>query len=124
MDILVISGFLGSGKTTLLLAVAKGLVASGRKVAIIENEIGKVGVDGETIAAEGLAVKELFSGCICCSLRINLVNTLLELERTTEPDIVIIEPSGVAGPDLLLAALVGYGGVIDPFHLISGRARS
>ncbi len=113
MDILVISGFLGSGKTTLLLSLAKGLAeSSGRKIAIVENEVGKVGVDGQILEAEGFPVKELFSGCICCSLRIDLVNTLLELERTAAPDIVIIEPSGVAGPDQILAALVGYGGEI------------
>ncbi len=114
MDIIIISGFLGSGKTTLLLRIAKSLVEdSGRKIAIIENEIGKVGVDDQTIAAEGLTVKELFSGCVCCSLRLDLINTLLELERNVNPDIVIIEPSGVAGPDLLLGALLGYGGTID-----------
>jgi len=114
MDVIIISGFLGSGKTTLLLRIAKSLVeGSGRKVAIIENEIGKVGVDDQTIAAEGLTVKELFSGCVCCSLRIDLVNSLLDLERNVNPDIVIIEPSGVAGPDMLLDALIGYGGDIE-----------
>ena len=88
MDKIIISGFLGSGKTTLLLRIAKSLVEdSGRKIAIIENEIGKVGVDDQTIAAEGLTVKELFSGCVCCSLRLDLINTLLELERNVNPDI-------------------------------------
>lgn len=113
MDLLIISGFLGSGKTTLLLRIAKTLVEGGRKLAIIENEVGKVGVDDQTVQAEGLTVKELFSGCICCSLRIDLVNTMLELERTCAPDIVIIEPSGVAGPHAVVDAFEGYGGEID-----------
>lgn len=105
---------MGSGKTTLLLRIAKKLVKDGRrKLAIIENEIGKVGVDDQSIQAEGLTVKELFSGCICCSMRIDLVRTLLELEKEHKPDLVIIEPSGVAGPHLVVDALSGYGGEID-----------
>ena len=113
MDIIIIAGFLGSGKTTLLLRIARSLVEdSGRNVAIIENEVGKVGVDDQTLAAEGLTVKTLFSGCVCCSLRVDLVQTLLELERTVKPDVVIIEPSGVAAPHHLVDALIGYGGDI------------
>ncbi|HPN84230.1 MAG TPA: GTP-binding protein [Victivallales bacterium] len=114
MDIIIISGFLGSGKTTVLLSIAKDLVEkSKKKIAIIENEVGKIGVDDQTIKAEGLAVREIFSGCICCTLKLSLVNTLMELENSINPDIVIIEPSGVAGPHLLLEGLLGYGGEID-----------
>ena len=113
MDLIVISGFLGSGKTTLLLALAKHFSAAGRKVAIIENEVGKDGIDGELLKAEGLSVREIYSGCICCSLRHDLIQTLLELERDYQPDLVFLEPSGVASPKQIQRAFDGYGGEID-----------
>ncbi len=113
MEIIVISGFLGSGKTSLLLLLAKAFVAEGRKVAIIENEVGRLGIDGTMLQAEGLDVREIYSGCVCCSLRIDLVRTLLELEREVKPDVVILEPSGVAGPKQIKHCLCGYGGDIE-----------
>ena len=75
MNLFVIAGFLGSGKTSLLLAVAKAVSESGRKMAIIENEVGKVGIDDIVLRAEGLPVREIYSGCVCCSLRLDLINT-------------------------------------------------
>jgi G3E family GTPase len=119
MELIVISGFLGSGKTTLLLSLAKAFVAQGRKVAIIENEVGKTGVDGEFLKAEGLSVREIYSGCICCSLRIDLIQTLLSLEREVKPDVVFLEPSGVAGPKQIQDCLRGYGGEIEKQTMIS-----
>ena len=119
MDLLVISGFLGSGKTTLLLEIAKALAASGSRIAIIENEVGSVAVDNQFLAENGLDVREIFSGCICCSLRLDLINTLLELERQCSPDIVILEPSGVAGPKQVIQSLYGYGGQIDSKVVLS-----
>ena len=64
MKLLIIAGFLGSGKTTLLLQIAKHLAASSQRIAIIENEMGEVGVDGEYLTLEGLHVQELLGGCI------------------------------------------------------------
>lgn len=120
MDILVIAGFLGSGKTTLLQSIAKEFAQdSSRKMAIIENEVGKVGIDGAFLKEEGLTVKELYSGCICCTMRIDLINTLLELEREYAPDLVILEPSGVAGPKQVLQSLNGYGGEINSKKILT-----
>lgn len=113
MELIVISGFLGSGKTTLLLLLAKAFVAEGRKVAIVENEVGQNGIDGDMLTAEGLDVREIYSGCVCCSLRIDLIHTLLELEREVKPDVVFLEPSGVAGPKQIKHCLCGYGGTIE-----------
>jgi G3E family GTPase len=113
MELIVISGFLGSGKTSLLLLLAKAFVAEGRKVAIVENEVGQNGIDGDMLKAEGLNVREIYSGCVCCSLRIDLIHTLLELERKVKPDLVILEPSGVAGPKQIKHCLCGYGGDIE-----------
>ncbi len=113
MELIVISGFLGSGKTSLLLRLAKAFVGQGRKVAIIENEVGMIGVDGEELKAEGLDVREIYSGCVCCSLRHDLIHTLLDLERDVKPDVVFLEPSGVAGPKQIKHCLCGYSGEID-----------
>ena len=113
MELIVISGFLGSGKTSLLLTLAKAFAEQGRKVAIIENEVSKDGVDGEQLKAEGLDVREIVAGCVCCSLRHNLIQTLLELERDVQPDVVFLEPSGVAGPKQIQNCLFGYGGEIE-----------
>ena len=119
MDLLIIAGFLGAGKTSLLLELVGGLADGGaRKIAIIENEIGAVGVDDQILAAEGLPVREIYSGCICCSLRGDLVTTLLELERQEQPDLVILEPSGAAGVRQVQSALVGYGGEIRSRHTL------
>ena len=117
MNLFVIAGFLGSGKTSLLLAVARAVSESGRKMAIIENEVGKVGIDDIVLRAEGLPVREIYSGCVCCSLRLDLINTLLELEREIDPDVAFLEPSGVASPRQVLQALNGYGGEIDRKHV-------
>lgn len=110
---IILTGFLGSGKTSLLLEIAKELARQGKKIAIIENEVGKIGIDDNLIRENGFNVREIYSGCICCSLRMDLVSTLLMLEREHNPEIVILEPSGVAGPKQVLAALLGYGGDID-----------
>lgn len=119
MKLIVISGFLGSGKTTLLLTLAKTFSEQGRKVAIIENEVGKTGVDGELLKAEGLSVREIYSGCVCCSLRHDLIHTLLELEREVKPDIVFLEPSGVAGPKQIQHCLCGYSGEIEKTVMVA-----
>lgn len=119
MDLLIISGFLGSGKTTLLLDIAKRIAAGGRKIAIIENEVGAIGVDNQFLTENGLNVREIFSGCICCSLRLDLIHTLLELERDVAPDVVVLEPSGVAGPKQVIQSLYGYGGDIQSKIVLS-----
>ncbi|MBL7005961.1 MAG: hypothetical protein ISR78_02640, partial [Spirochaetia bacterium] len=77
MQILIISGFLGSGKTTLLLGLSEFLVRRGERVAIIENEVGEIPVDSSCLKAQGLTVRELYAGCICCSLREDLQKTIM-----------------------------------------------
>jgi len=114
MKLVVIAGFLGSGKTTVLLELAKVLhTQTGGKIAIVENEVGTVGIDDHMIRDSKLPVREIYSGCICCSLRLGLIETLLDLEREQDPAVVLLEPSGVASPRQVLTALQGYGGEID-----------
>ena len=110
MQILIISGFLGSGKTSILMPFVKRLSAKGKKVAIIENEIGEIGVDDLYLKENGLYVKEIYHGCVCCGLRTNLIRSLIELERDYNPDVIVVEPTGVADPYLTLTSLSGYPG--------------
>ena len=78
MRLVLVAGFLGSGKTTLLEHIARQLTAAGRKIAIIENEAGEIGIDGNYLRQNGLEVQELYGGCICCTLSVDLVVTLPE----------------------------------------------
>ena len=85
MKLLIIAGFLGSGRTTLLLEVARRLVAVPQKIAIIENEVGEIGIDGKYLHQKGLQVQELFGGCVCCTLSADLVSTLEKIEKLYQP---------------------------------------
>lgn len=94
---ILISGFLGSGKTTLInQIITSGLDLSG--VVIIVNEFGQLGIDGQLILRQGNEVIELTSGCICCTLAIDLKQRLLDIYRQYHAGIVLIEASGVADP--------------------------
>lgn len=101
MDAIVIGGFLGSGKTTTVINLGKFLADKGHTVAIIVNEIGEIGIDGDLISKYGLETKEITNGCICCTLKVSMKNTLIELRRSYNPDFVIIEPSGIAFPNMI-----------------------
>ena len=98
MKIAQIAGFLGSGKTTLLITIAKDLVKRGHRIAIIVNDVGEINVDAKFIESYGLKAKEISGGCICCQIAGSFANTLAILHDTFKPDIVIVEPSGVAIP--------------------------
>lgn len=90
----IISGFLGAGKTTFI----KKLLAEalfGEKVVLIENEFGEIGIDGGFLKDSGIEVREMNSGCICCSLVGDFASSLKEILTKYTPDRVIIEPSGV-----------------------------
>ena len=90
----VISGFLGAGKTTLIKKLLKEALA-GEQVALIENEFGEIAVDGGFLQEAGVQIREMNSGCICCSLVGDFVTALKEVIETYHPDRIIIEPTGV-----------------------------
>lgn len=90
----IISGFLGAGKTTLIKKLLKEALA-GAKVVLIENEFGEIGVDGGFLNEAGIEIKEMNSGCICCSLVGDFGASLQEVLKTYEPERILIEPSGV-----------------------------
>jgi Putative GTPases (G3E family) len=98
MFVCIIGGFLGSGKTTLLMKVAAQCKQRGMSAAILVNEMGEIGIDGATMKAEGYDAIELPDGCICCSLSGTLQNALKNIDRDIHPDILIIEPTGLALP--------------------------
>ena len=90
----VISGFLGAGKTTLIKKLLSEALA-GQQIVLIENEFGEIGIDGGFLKDAGIEIKEMNSGCICCSLVGDFGTALKEVVDTYHPDRVIIEPSGV-----------------------------
>jgi G3E family GTPase len=98
MKLAQIAGFLGSGKTTLLIDVSKELVLRGHRIAIIVNDVGEINVDAKFIETYGLKAREISGGCICCQIAGSFANTIAVLHNTFKPDIVIVEPSGVAIP--------------------------
>lgn len=99
MFIIQVGGFLGSGKTTLMIRLGKAIGAAGRKVVIIVNEVGEVGVDGDVLEANKLRTVEITEGCICCSLSGTLQSTLRTVKKELSPDVVLIEPTGLALPN-------------------------
>lgn len=105
MRLLVVAGFLGSGKTTVLLDLARRLTDDGFSLAIVENEIGEIGIDGEVVRRHGLPVRELFGGCICCTLQTGLVETLRAVEAEFAPDYAVVEPTGLAAPGDVVATV-------------------
>ena len=77
MDMLVVSGFLGSGKTTMILAtIGKYIETTKKKVVIIVNDFGKIGIDGTVMKKYGLEVQDMPSGCICCTLGSDFLETV------------------------------------------------
>jgi G3E family GTPase len=119
VNILCIAGFLGSGKTTVLLEVARAMVEDGSRLAVIENEIGEVGIDGGYVREQGLPVQELFGGCICCTLQVGLVETLRAVESRYAPDWVIIEPTGLAAPGDILGLVVDHCPDVDTIRVLT-----
>lgn len=102
----IISGFLGAGKTTLIKKLFESSFKK-EKIALIENEFGEIGIDGTFLKDSGIEIKEINSGCICCSLVGNFEKSLQELIEKYSPDRIIIEPSGVGKLSEVVKAVEG-----------------
>ncbi|MDO5574757.1 MAG: GTP-binding protein, partial [bacterium] len=100
----VISGFLGAGKTTLIRKLLKDGLQD-EQVVLIENEFGEIGIDGGFLKEAGIEIKEMNSGCICCSLVGDFGKSLLEVINTYHPARILIEPSGVGKLSDVLKAI-------------------
>ena len=92
--ITIVSGFLGAGKTTLIQKLIREMYQN-KKVVLIENEFGEVGIDGGFMEESGVQVSEMNSGCICCSLVGDFGKNMREVVDTYHPDYILVEPSGV-----------------------------
>ena len=117
MKITVVCGLLGSGKTTFIRNFVKGMT---EKAVVLVNDFGTAGIDGEIFSAGGIESVELPSGCVCCTLKFDLITTINKIAKEFSPEHLLIEPSGVASPSGVLEALASAGaelvsvvGIID-----------
>jgi G3E family GTPase len=104
-EVYILSGFLGSGKTTLLKRLLQSEKESGRKVAVLMNELGKISIDSDEVDGD-VPLKELLGGCICCTIQDKLEAQLQELLITHQPDCIYIETTGAAHPVETLDAVL------------------
>ena len=108
----IISGFLGAGKTTLIKKLLKEAYAD-EQVVLIENEFGEIGIDGGFLKEAGIQIREMNSGCICCSLVGDFGTSLKEVVDKYHPDRILIEPSGVGKLSDVIKAVQGVQGDVD-----------
>lgn len=108
----IISGFLGAGKTTFIKKMLQEAF-SGEQVVLIENEFGEIGIDGGFLKDAGIEIREMNSGCICCSLVGDFGKSLKEVVDTYHPQRILIEPSGVGKLSDVIKAVQDVSGQID-----------
>ena len=108
----IISGFLGAGKTTLIKKLLSEAF-TGEQVVLIENEFGEIGIDGGFLKESGIEIREMNSGCICCSLVGDFGKSLREVVDTYHPDRILIEPSGVGKLSDVIKAVQDVQAEID-----------
>ena len=116
----VFSGFLGAGKTTLIKKLIKEAYA-GEKLVLIENEFGQIGIDGGFMQDAGIEVREMNSGCICCSLVGDFGKALEKVLTEYQPDRILIEPSGVGKLSDIIRAVQNVapqGAVLNGFTTV------
>lgn len=122
MKTTVVCGLLGSGKTTFI----RNFVKHGsEKTVVLVNDFGATGIDGEIFSAGGIESVELPSGCVCCTLKVDLITTIERIICQFAPEHLVIEPSGVASPSGVLEALESAGiravtvvGIIDAVEFV------
>ena len=108
----IISGFLGAGKTTLISKLLKEALKD-EQVVLIENEFGEIGIDGGFLKDSGIEIREMNSGCICCSLVGDFGKSLSEVLTKYKPDRIIIEPSGVGKLSDVMKAVIDVSADMD-----------
>ena len=111
-ELLILSGFLGSGKTTLLRRFIEHCLQRDRFVAVIQNEIGEIGLDGKLLDHD-YSVVEMDEGCVCCSLAGQLKKGLAQILARFRPDVVVLETSGLANPKNLRGELAELVDLVD-----------
>jgi len=106
MKTTVVCGLLGSGKTTF---IRNRLQNNSEKTVVLVNDFGKAGIDGEIFSADGIESVELPSGCVCCTLKFDLITSITKIVKEFSPEHLVIEPSGIASPVGVLEALESAG---------------
>ena len=102
MNVLLVSGFLGAGKTTLINHLLSSWTGDTGKIAIIVNEVGELGVDGELLSGQNVDMIELAGGCICCTIKTGFLDAVQEIYEKVRPDFLVVEATGVAQPGEIL----------------------
>lgn len=105
-EVYIIGGFLGSGKTTLLQNIMKQEKESGRKIAVLLNELGRISIDSAILEDEDIPFKEMFDGCICCTISDKLEGQLQSLLHENDLDSIYIETTGAAHPVEVLDSIM------------------
>ena len=105
MKVLLVAGFLGAGKTTLIKHLLTSPLKGSGKLAILVNEVGKIGLDGALLSGLNVDLVELTSGCICCSIKTDFFKAVQEIYQRCKPGFLVVEPTGVAQPGEILDVL-------------------
>ncbi len=126
MKTTIVCGMLGAGKTSFIQDQLKG---QDGKTVVLVNDFGQTGIDGEILSAGGMEVMELPSGCVCCTLKFDLITTIEKILREWNPEHLLIEPSGIASPSGVVEALdtlhlqpVTVVGIIDVTEFLEAHA--
>jgi G3E family GTPase len=122
MKTTIVCGLLGAGKTTFVQQLVRN---TSEKTVVLVNDFGNLGIDGEIFSAAGIESIELPSGCVCCTLKFDLITTIEKIMKNFSPAHLVIEPSGVASPssvletlDMLKIAPVTVVGIVDAGEFI------
>lgn len=120
MHLIVISGMLGAGKTSVMMNLIRQLTEKGYRLAVIENDFGNKGVDSGILQQNGIEVRELEGGCVCCTMKTGMIDTLRFLQDGHDPQVVLIEPTGIADPSYILNSVTDISGLtIDRISIIT-----
>lgn len=118
IPVTLVVGFLGSGKTTFINNILHG--NHGKKIAIIENEFGEVGIDDEILKGDDDLFVEMNNGCICCTMKGDLVESLEKLlEKSNEFEHIVIEATGMANPGPIIETFFSSDRIAEKFSLDS-----
>lgn len=119
MKVLFVGGFLGSGKTTIINRLIRCMADQGLRTAIVENEIGEIGIDAAILGDGKARITALNGGCVCCELFGNLLDAIGDVRTQIDPDWLIIETTGLAMLDSIKTNYEKYGSAEIPFYLVA-----
>ena len=118
IPITLVSGWLGSGKTTFLNHLLTDAISSGRRIAVLQNEFGDIGLDGALLEGAIAGLYELSSGCLCCTVHDDFMALIEEILRMEEPpEAIVVETTGVADPSVPLVSLLQHADYDETFHV-------